>query len=173
MFYIQFLVRRESSRADFSNAIIFNTNEASNDLEGSLHGSVLFAQNIIIPSKTATDPADHRPHLVSLRDTLVLFKPIDSTEPESGVTVSISDKNNHQIFHGDMLHPDAMPRIAGQAPDDIDVYDFIERETYDFVFNSQKKLNLLYNDPEGNYMKDLLATKSFVKIETADGQCNI
>ena len=77
----------------------------TNDLEESLHGNVLFAQNIIIPSKTATDPFDYRPHLVSLRDTLILFKPIGSSKPESGVSVSISDKSNQPIFSGDMSPP--------------------------------------------------------------------
>ena len=117
-----FKFRQEPSQEDSSKAIIFNTNEVTNDLEGSLHGNVLFAQNIIIPSKAATDPTDYRPHLVSLRDTLILFKPIGSSKPESGIAVSISDKNSQQIFSGDMSPPDAMPRIAGQGPDDIDEY---------------------------------------------------
>jgi len=166
--------RQESSRADFSQSIIFNTNwyTKQNDLDGSLQGNVLLAQNIIIPSKTATDPKDHRPHLVSLRDTLILFKPIGSTNPESVVTVRISDKNNQErdFFYGEMSHPDAMPRISGQAPDNIDLFEFIEPEEYEYVFNSQQKLNLLYEDPEGSYLKNLLETKSFVKVETYNGQ---
>ena len=169
IFFI-FKFRQGPSQDDSSKAIIFNTNEVTNDLEGSLHGNVLFAQNIIIPSKAATDPFDYRPHLVSLRDTLILFKPIGSSKPESGVNVSISDKSNQQIFIGDMSPPDAMPRIAGQAPDDIDEYDFIEPENYEYVFDSQEKLDLIDDDQEGDYLKDLLTAMSFLKIETADGR---
>ena len=110
-------------------------------MDGSLQGNVLLAQNIIIPSKTATDPKDHRPHLVSLRDTLILFKPIGSTNPESVVTVRISDKNNQELFNGEMSHPDAMPRITGQAPDNIDLFEFIEPEEYEYVFDSQQQKN--------------------------------
>ena len=135
-------------------------------MDGSLQGQVLFAQNIIIPSKSATDPADHRPHLVSLRDTLILFKPISNVNPDLGVTVNINNKDNQQVFTGNMSPPDAMPRITEQAPDDIDEYEFIEPESYDYVFSDQQSLDLI----DGGYLRDLLSTKSFVKIETADGQ---
>ena len=139
-------------------------------MEGSLQGQVLFAQNVIIPSKTATDPEDHRPHLVSLRDTLILFRPISSINPEIGVAVSISDKNDQQVFNGDMSPPDEMPRIAEQVTDDIDEYDFIEPDSYDFIFSNQSMLNLINDGPDGNYLLDLLVTNRFVKIETANGQ---
>ena len=160
--------RKDFSPVDPSKEVIFNTNEPTNDLEGSLWGHVLFAQNIIIPSKAATDPADHRPHLVSLRDTLVLFKPFDGSNFD--VTLSISDKNKQQIFNAIMLPPDTMPRIATQVSDDIDEYEFIERNNYDYVFSSQDKLDLIDDGHEGNYLRNLLATKSFVKIEMANGQ---
>ena len=155
---------------DTSHGIIFNTNEPTNDLEGSLQGHVMFAQNIIIPSRAATDPRDYRPNLVSLRDTLILFKPLNGANQDLGVMVSISDKDNQQLFNANMLPPDAMPKIASQATEDVDEFAIIEPESYDYVFSSQQKLDQIDEGPEGNTLKNLLAIKSFVRIETADGQ---
>ena len=69
-----------------------------------------------------------------------------------------------------MSPPDAMPRIATQATDDIDEYEFIEPDNYDYEFSSQDKLDLIDDGLEGSFLRNLLATKSFVKIETANGQ---
>ena len=97
--------RQKSHPLDLSKGVVFNTNKPINDLDGSLKGHVLFAQNIIIPAKSPIDAEDHRPHLVSLRDTLFLFKPLNSANPKSDVTVSVFDKSKRQVFKANMLPP--------------------------------------------------------------------
>ena len=77
---------------DESGGAYFNDQELSDDLEGDLKGSVMFAQACIFPSRPATDKKDIRPHLVSQRDTLVLFKPLDELfDADYGVQMSIYD----------------------------------------------------------------------------------
>ena len=52
----------------------------------------MFAQTCIIPSRPATNKYDIRPHLVSERETLVLFKPLDQTfDFDTGVEMLVSD----------------------------------------------------------------------------------
>ena len=162
--------RQKSHPLDLSKGVVFNTNKPTNDLDGYLEGHVLFAQNVIIPAKSSIDPADHRPHLVSLRDTLILFKPLNSANPGSDVTVSIFDKNKQQVFNANMSPPDEMPKIAGQPTSDIDPHEFLERDDYDYIFSSKEQLNMIDNGPQGNDLKILLSRKRFVKIKMADGQ---
>ena len=163
--------RQVSSPIDFPiEGVVFNTNKPTNDLNGSLEGHVLFAQNIIIPAKSPIDAEDHRPHLVSLRDTLLLFKPLNSANPKSDITVSVFDKSKRQVFKANMLPPDEMPKIAGVAGANVDLHDFLEHDNYDYIFSSQEQLNMIDDGPQGNYLKTLLSNKTFVKIQMAEGQ---
>ena len=72
-----------------SPTIYFNTRPLLNDLVGTLSGSVLFAQSSVIPSRASKLKDDIQPHLVALRDTLVLFKPLDISTFESSLGVSV------------------------------------------------------------------------------------
>ena len=110
----------------YSDKIVFNTQTPTNDLRGSLQGNVLFAQACIIPSKPATNPQDVRPHLVSLRDTLVMLKPINSDfNSSSGVVVRVMDENKTNLFQGEMLPPSKLPKAAERMNPDGDEYDFL------------------------------------------------
>ena len=155
----------------------------TNDLEGSLQGQIYFAQNIIIPSKKATDPDDNRPHLISLRDTLILFKPISSVSFDSEVKVSISDEDGNDLFSGKMSPPEDLPKLPEQITDDIEAlaWKFIEPYEYDEIIDSQEKFDQLGDNPgEQDYLKDILEAKRtkkdkqnernrFIMIRTSDG----
>ena len=68
-----------------------------NNLIGNLKGNVQFAQSHIIPSKTSAATGQYWAHLVSLRDTLVLFKPLDVTNIDStaDVFLQVLDENGN------------------------------------------------------------------------------
>merc|ERR550539_1369104 len=151
--------RLESPIMDVSDGMIFNDQELPNDLESNgdstatLEGSVMFGQTQIIPSKPPTDATDIRPHLVSLRDTLVLFKPLSSNfDISSGVNVNVYDKSNNKIYgKRQMMPPDKLPRIAESG--DGDIYDFLESHMYDHVISTKDEINLVNNGADGTYLE--------------------
>ena len=153
----------------YSDKIVFNTQTPTNDLRGSLQGNVLFAQACIIPSKPATNPQDVRPHLVSLRDTLVMLKPINSDfNSSSGVVVRVMDENKTNLFQGEMLPPSKLPKAAERMNPDGDEYDFLEPSSYDYVIDSQYELNKIRLEGNSSYLKSILLNNTFIKIETRD-----
>ena len=128
-----------SVNIDESGGVYFNDQELSDDLEGNLNGSVMFAQACIFPSRPATDRKDIRPHLVSQRDTLVLFKPLDELfDADAGVQMSIYDKKNNLVNEQSMLPPDQLPGIAESIAVDGDEFRFLEPEWgYDITYQPE------------------------------------
>ena len=119
---------------DESGGIYFNNQKLSDDLDGTLSGSVMFAQTCIIPSQPATDEKDIRPHLVQERDTLVLFKPFDEHfNPDVGVEMSVFDQKNTLVYEQPMLTPDQLPDIAERLGHYGDEWVFLEPESYDII----------------------------------------
>ena len=156
---------------DVSGGMIFNDQELLNDLEANddstapLEGSVMFAQSQIIPSKPPTDATDIRPHLVSLRDTLVLFKPLNSNfDISAGVKLTVYDKNNNKVYdETKMLTPDKLPKIAESS--DGDVYDFLDAHVYDYTISTQDELDLIDHGSAGTYLEGILNIHTSIKIE--------
>ena len=119
-----------------SGGIFFNNAEKSNDLEGDLRGNVVFAQASTFPSRPATDTKDIRPHLVALRDTLVLFKPLDETfDPTAGTKMSVIDQDDNVVYEQSMSPPEQLPAIADRIGDVGDEFIFLEPDTYDIIVN--------------------------------------
>ena len=109
-----------------------------NNLIGSLKGNVQFAQSHIIPSKPSTTTGKYWAHLVSLRDTLVLFKPLgiededvddadddvddddavddDDVEDAADVLLEVLDQNGDVIewskTNKEMMKPNELPKPA-------------------------------------------------------------
>ena len=156
---------------DVSDGMIFNDQELPNDLEGNgdstatLEGSVMFGQTQIIPSKPPTDASDIRPHLVSLRDTLVLFKPLSSNfDISAGVKLTVYDKNDNKVYgETNMLTPDKLPKIAESS--DGDIYDFLDVHVYDYTIPTQDELDLIDDGTEGTYLEGILNMHTSIKIE--------
>ena len=91
----------------------------------------MFAQTCIIPSRPATNKYDIRPHLVSGRETLVLFKPIDKTfDFDTGVEIFVSDKEGNMVFEKSMSSPDQLPVIAERISTMEDIFNFLEPDSY-------------------------------------------
>ena len=132
-----------SRRINVSGGIFFNNQELSNDLEGgNLKGNVVFAQASTFPARPATDPRDIRPHLVSLRDTLVLFKPLDETfDSALPLKMLVFNKNVELVYEQTMLPPDQLPSVAEQNTNNGEEFLFLEPETYDKTVNGIVEFN--------------------------------
>lgn len=63
--------------------LYFNQRVLNNNLEGDLSGTLMMAQSSVLPARLSEIEGDIQPHLVGLRDTLVLFKPIAPAAPGS------------------------------------------------------------------------------------------
>ena len=121
--------------------------------------------------------------MISLRDTLILFKPISDISFDSGVKVSVSNEDGKELFNGNMSPPDDLPKVAEQITDDIEdlAWKFIEPHEYDEIIDSQEKFDQL-GDVPGNqdYLKSIFEAKRtkqdkqnernrFIMIRTSDG----
>ena len=144
-----------------SGGIFFNNQELSNDLEGGdLKGNVVFAQATTFPSRPATDPQDIRPHLVSLRDTLVLFKPLDETfDSDVPLTMQVFNTKVELVYEQTMLPPDQLPSVAEQYAVVGDEFLFLEPDTYDITIDGIVE----FNDNV-----DQLREHATIKVEVSD-----
>lgn len=91
--------------------VSFNDQVLSNDLAGSLQGSVLFAQTSVMPSRATRVTGDFHPRLVALRSALVLFKPIGQPALPF-VTLQVQDSQDAVIYSTCMSAPAALPPAA-------------------------------------------------------------
>ena len=142
----------------------FNTNIPQNDLEGSLTGSVLFAQHSIFPAKSRIIN-DIQPHLTARRNTMILFNPIDLNENET-IEVFVKYKGGILEKHT-MKQPKDLPVIIGSKHGNVD--DFNEPSSYDKIVNTQKELQRIENTKDGMYLKSLLETHNSIHILTWNG----
>ena len=143
-----------------SGGIFFNNAEKTNDLEGELRGNVVFAQASTFPSRPANDAEDIRPHLVALRDTLVLFKPLDETfDPTAGTMMSITDQDDNIVYETTMLPPEELPPIANRIGDTGDEFIFLEPDTYDITVD---------DIDEFNNNVDLLMNHETIKVDVSN-----
>ena len=116
----------------------------------------MFAQNAIFPSKTPTEKEDIRPHLVSLRDTLLLFKPLDNDfDSNEGVQLVVSNKNQNTGFNGDMLPPEKLPRPAERNNPYDDEHLFINPDAFDYVISSGAEFHEIGGNNPSRFAKFL------------------
>jgi predicted small secreted protein len=150
--------------------LLFNTMNLNNDLTGTLKGSVMFAQSTIMPSPASAIPGDVQPRLTSLKDTLVMLKPLTgSLNYANGVQVSVQDKNTGKVLYtAKMKKPEELPPVAGGGYSAHELA-FIEPAKYDYTIRTQAELKKLENDKNGAYLTTLLKTHKTIKIAFSDG----
>ena len=120
----------------------------------------MFAQASTFPSRPASNSEDIRPHLVALRDTLVLFKPLSETfDPTSGTKMSVLDQDDNIVYEQLMLPPEQLPAIAGRIGDVGDEFLFLEPDTYD---------KTVHGIVEFNDDVDLLMSHKTIKVDVSD-----
>lgn len=148
--------------------IYFNSEKLNNDLEGEMKGSVLFSQATVLPSRASTLPGDIQPRMVSFRDTMILFKPLVSTNSlDGGIDLDVIDDDKKVIFSTKLAHPEQLPRPAAQLS--VGESEFIEPLTYDYVISHQSEFERMRDDTEGRYLITLLEHADTIKIVTSDG----
>jgi len=145
-----------------------------NDDESVLHGTVLFAQFQVIPSKHGI-PNDQQPHLTPFRDTLVMLDPknIENSKIQD-ITVSVLNDNGEVISENiQMEDPSQIPKHAGYLNLDsinIDNVEFPSSLSNAFTIQGQENLNEIHNDPEATVLEDLFNTQnSQIVIQTQNG----
>lgn len=66
-------------------SLVFNTTAPTDDLKGNLPAQVLFAQSQVVPAHVRA--GDRQPHLIGLRKTLLLVRPLQAAPGVLAVTV--------------------------------------------------------------------------------------
>ena len=90
--------------------VFFSNDNWPSDTTGSLSGTVLFAQNQVIPSKVRIS-GDMRPTLSALRTTLVMFKPSAGVVDNKYVLeMRVRAEDGTTVFTKRMDHPNDIPK---------------------------------------------------------------
>ncbi|MHA6197626.1 M66 family metalloprotease [Pseudomonas wadenswilerensis] len=95
--------------ANLSN-LYFNQRVLNNNLWGDVSGTLMMAQSTTLPARASEIEGDIQPHLVGLRDTLVLFKPIAPATPGS-VQLEVDE------FVVQMSPPGQLPPVTERSSD--------------------------------------------------------
>lgn len=155
------------SGAQAATPLVFNTTPPTNDLQGSLGAQVLFAQSQVIPTRPRE--GDGQPHLVGLRRSLVMVRPLKA----DGVTpISVTARDGAGKALGTLaLNPPAkLPKTAyhveGVPEEGVD---FTPKAGSTETINSPADLAKLA-DPQGAFLLGRLRSHAVVEIQTADGQ---
>jgi hypothetical protein len=152
-------------RAD--DRLVFNQVPPTNDLKGSFEAQVLFAQSQIIPANPR--PEDHQPHLVGMRKTLFIVRPVQSTH-DAPISVTVRNRQGETLGTLDLQPPDQLPKTAyyvDGAP--TGPIDFTPLDATVSTIQQQSDLSKL-DDPNGAFLLTLLQRHAVVDIDTANGR---
>lgn len=157
----------------FLPSLEFNTYAASDSLSdttGDLQGAVLFAQSQIIAS-TVRIPDDIQPTMTSLRDALVLFKPLTSTRlmAGKGIVLKAFKADGGLLGTLSMEHPNDLPKTPRFLNNvDVAALDFGFTDANATVISANVNLAKL-NDVNAVYLKSLLQGNTAIKIALSTG----
>ena len=151
-------------------SLAFNQNSWPSDTQGSLLGTVLFAQSQIIPAQTRIQ-GDSQPSILASRDTLVLFKPDPTVQlaQGKGIVLKAYSSDGGLLGSVNMKHPNDIPKTPLFQNDlDVSAINFDTNLINPRVINTQAELDKL-SDPKAVFLKDLLAKNNAVRISLANG----
>jgi hypothetical protein len=147
--------------------LVFNTTAPVNDLKGGLAAQVLFAQSQVIPAHPRE--GDRQPHLVALRKTLLLVRPV-KVESASPFAVTVLGAQGRILGTLTMNPPEALPKTAyfvDGAPDAG--LDFTPPTRSVGALKTVPEVEKLA-DPSGASLRAMLRRFALVEIATADGR---
>lgn len=147
-----------------SEKMIFNTNQNTNDLQGSLAASVHFAQSQVFPAKPKE--GDKQPHLVARRKTLLMVKSLNSIE---ALTVTVIKGDGDHLGSLLLNAPDQLPKSVYHRDDIPDDMEFIPLPGPTYIVSSSAELSKL-SDPDGIFLIQKLQENAMVEIRTRDGR---
>ncbi len=148
--------------------LYFNTLPAKNDLKGQLQGSVSFAQCSVMPSRASMLANDVQPRPVALRDTLVLFRPLDGVDHSPhGISFSVK-LGSDELFKARMDIPERLAKVAQRVdPGDADM---TYPTRYDHVIASQAAIDQIADDPSAQRLSALLGSHDTINVRLANHQ---
>ena len=161
------------SSSSLPDTVFWNNVNWPSDLSGGeLEGTVLFAQSQIIPSKNGI-PNDNQPHLISLRKTLVMFRPQDYSGDSSGIiSLTVRDAQGLTLSElspmndpEDITKHDGWIDVGGVNPT------FPPSLSNPYVIQGQSNLNELKDDQQAVKLTEVLNTpgQQEVEIKTWNG----
>lgn len=146
-------------------AISFNTQTVTNDLDGNLKGQVFFSQSHLIPS--TIKQADLMPRLVGSRKALLLFRPEQANN--TSISVTVKDQLNKTLGVIALSAPKNMPKTAYYKSGVNPQLDFsIPSSATTKNVNTTAEMNLL-SDSNATFLKQQLKIADVFNINTADG----
>jgi len=151
------------------------TKESDNLNPPLLEGTVLFAQNQIIPSKNRVDGDTTQPHLTAKRKTLVMMKPRQLDEIGESIEMTVRDKEGAVLSAIAMNHPNQIPKQEGWVElgegIDADNISFPSSLTDAHIVQWQSNLNTIGNDESAEGLLNLInqERKTEIEIKTQDG----
>ena len=147
--------------------LVFQATPPVNDLQGPLAAQVLFAQSQILPAHPRE--GDNQPHLTSLRQSLLLVRPL-KTDDATPMSVVVRNALGTPVGSLDLNPPKLLPKTAyfvdGAPEDEID---FTPPGGSTATVTGRSELEKL-SDQNGVFLLGELQRHSVIEIETADGQ---
>jgi len=147
--------------------VFFSNDNWPSDTTGSLSGTVLFAQNQVIPSKIRIS-GEMRPTLSALRTTLVMFKPSAGVDDKYVLEMRVRAEDGTTVFTKRMDHPNDIRKQVlwtGVDPASLTFSDILSPT---ISISEQSDLTKL-NDPSATSLSQLLVTNANVTIALGDG----
>lgn len=147
--------------------LVFNATVPTNDLTGAFEAQVLFAQSQIFPARPRS--GDKQPHLVGLRKTLLLVRPL-AADDSTTISVTVRNAKGDRLGMLDLQSPEHLPKTAysiDNAPNGP--LDFTPARGTVATVRDQRELAKL-EDENAAYLLGGLKRNAVVEIDLADGR---
>jgi len=147
-------------------SLIFNATTPVNDLKGQFEAQVLFAQSQVIPARVRE--GDRQPHLVGLRKTLLMVRPLRSDGAPLSVTVM--EASGKELGTLNLNPPEQLPKTAyfveGIPAGGLD---FSPKGAKLGTIGEAADIAKL-GETDGSLVRAMLGRYGLVEIATADGR---
>jgi len=141
-------------------ALVFNTQDRSSDLSGTLQASIYFAQNNVFA--ITPESGDMQQHLIANRSALLMIKPF--VPSDASLSVVIKNSRGTRLTEVPLKHPDLLPKTAYFT----EFSDFSAEPGNTRTINSRAEV-LQLSDSNAGLLTDILDNNTVVRIFLADG----
>ena len=147
-------------------SLIFNATTPINDLKGQFEAQVLFAQSQVIPARVRE--GDRQPHLVSLRKTLLMVRPLRADG--APLSVTFMEATGKELGALNLNPPEQLPKTAyfveGIPAGGLD---FSPKGAKLGTISEAADIAKL-GETDGSLVRGMLGRYGLVEIATADGR---
>lgn len=160
------LIAVSGASAASEGALVFNTTPPTDDLKGDFPAQVLFAQSQVIPSHPRE--GDRQPHLIGLRKTLLLVRPLQAAP--GALTVTVLGAGGKALGTLPLNPPNLLPKTAYFVDGSPDAgVDFSVKNGPVGTVKGAADIEKL-GEAGGGGLQAWLRRFPVVQVETADGQ---